>query len=572
MLAALLATAQESVTAENFDRATMLQNFAANLAGDRPEVQALQKTIADAQSAKANAAEIKRLLGNAEAALAAGRPFGADSAYALLNSAQRLAPAHPEVKAFRSRLLSRVLDPIRADLARADVANAEAKLKLLESDLGNDPDWRSLSAEVDKVRVARELDGRMNQIYTRLEAQIRAGKLLAPTGDSALESLRDAEAADPRHAGLAQRRADLVTALNRAGRKDLDSNRAASAVRQADAALAIDAANADARALKLSAEGQLGDAERKLATALADAQNAVLDGALYSPPGKNARDLANAVLKLDPNNAEAKKLLADLPITSAGKIRALLTAEDFVAADRLVREASAAHPTDAGLRALVGEVATQISNRAQQEKRGEQIEAVFGIAAAQPLVPADVERAIASIGQLLQANARDVDALTARKRLLDALLGAAQSAASGTEFAVFERLLGTYGARFTNDPAVAGVRTQFAEIKSRLAAEEQRRAGRKCRPADPDRRTLGRGRECREQCEFAAGDLARRPQHAAGAERACRGLSRDIQAPFGADDHSGRRTETKIRGSGRGLFPGAQQRGVSASCRALTVA
>jgi len=475
LLAAIMKSANGDVLAGEFEDAKTLQSFAADLAGDSPEVQALQKAIADAQMAKANAAEIKRLLSGAEAALSAGREFGADSAYALLNGAQRLGPTSAEVKAFRAKLMTRVLSPVRSDITAGRLADAEAKLKQLETDLGNDLDWRALSADVAKLQAQRDLDGRMNQLYVRLEAQVRAGKLLAPAGDSALESLREAEALDQAHAGLPQRRQDLVTALLRAGRKDLDSNRAVSAVRQADAVLAIDATNADAQSLKKSAESELGESERKLAQMLADAQNAVLDGALYSPPGNNARELANAALKLDPANAEAKKLLADLPGLAAAKVKTLLAADDFAGAEKLAKEAAGVHPDDAALRALVTDVAARVTARALQQKRGEQIEAVFAVAAAQPLVPADVERAIGSIDDLLRANPRDVDALTARKRLLDALLGSARSAASSSEFAGFDRLLGVYATRFSNDAALSGVRTQFAEVKARILADEAKR-------------------------------------------------------------------------------------------------
>lgn len=475
LVSALIAAAKEELSRNQFGKATTYQNAAAEVWPEHADVIALQKAIADAQTAQANAAEVKRLLAEAENALNAGRTFGAGGAYALLNNAQRLAPDQAAVKAFRSKLMDQVLNPIRQSLLRNDLPAAEAALSALESDLGNDPDWRSLQTEISSRKSQRELDGRMNQIYARLEAQIRSGKLLAPPGDSALESLRAAEEKSPTHSGLPQRRKDLVDALVSAARAELRGGHAASAVRLADAAISVDTRHAEAKSLKTEAEGRLDETERKVTQALARAQNAVLSGDLYAPPGQNAQELANQVLKLDANNAEARKLLSDLPQTAASKIAALIEAGELDAAKTLSELARKAHADDRSLQTLASDVAKRISDREQAQAHGKQIEAIYAVAAAQPLVAADVGRAIDATSTLLSANPKDVDALTARKRLLDGMLSAAQSAANLTELAVYEKLLGVYSQRFGDYAALPAVQREFAEIATRLRDDEARR-------------------------------------------------------------------------------------------------
>lgn len=475
LLAALIQASKAALGREDFSTASILQNAAKDVAPEDPEVTALQQAITDAQTARQNAAEVQRLLAEAERALSGGQAFGANGAYTLLNSAERLAPNQAQVRAFRTKLLDSVLNPIRQSLLRDDLASADSSLQALANDLGNDPDWRKLQDEIVARKNQRELDGRINQIYARLEAQIRAGKLLAPPGDSALESLRAAEALSTTHAGLAQRRADLVDALLAAARTDLSSNRAASAVRIADAVISLDARNAEAKSLKTTAEGQLGETERKIAQALAGAQNAVLRNDLYAPAGQNAKELAEQVLRLDSQNADAKKLLSDLPGTAAAKIAELTDAGELDAAKLLADQALKAHPADQRLAKLAADVANEITARSLEEARGKQVESIYSVAAARPLVPQDVSKALDTTATLLKANARDVDALTARKRLLDALLSAAQSSATLSELATFEKLLGQYAERFGSDPALADVRTQFAEIATRLRDDEAKR-------------------------------------------------------------------------------------------------
>ncbi|AVP97889.1 hypothetical protein C7S18_12075 [Ahniella affigens] len=475
LLSALVQASRAALKREDFSSASILQNAAKDVAPDDAEVSALQQAIADAQAARDNAAEIQRLLAEAERALGSGQAFGANGAYALLTSAERLAPKQAEVVTFRRKLLDSVLNPIRQSLLGDDLPAAESGLQALANDLGNDPDWRSLQSEITARKTQRELDGRINQIYTKLEAQIRAGKLLEPAGDSAAESLSAAEALSKTHPGLAQRRNDLITALLLAARKDLSSNHAASALRIAKAVIDLDANNADAKRLMTDAEGQLGETERKIAQALAGAQNAVLRSDLYAPAGQNAKELAEQVLKLDSQNEQARKLLSDLPGTAAAKITEFIDSGELDAAKALADQARQAHPADQGLAKLALDVATEINARSVAEARGKQVESIFAVAAARPLAPQDFSKALDTTATLLRANARDVDALTARKRLLDAVLGAAQSSASLSELAVFEKLLGQYAERFSTDPSLPGVRTQFADVATRLRDDEARR-------------------------------------------------------------------------------------------------
>jgi hypothetical protein len=180
-------------------------------------------------------------------------------------------------------------------------------------------DGRAAQAAAAAAAAAAELEA----LLARGEAQLRAGRLLAPDGDSARWHFEQALAREPGNpratAGLARIGSALLVQADAA----LEANDVAAAERLLrDAgrlgapATEVLAVGSRARELRerqeIAAERPALSAEQaaRLERFLAEADAALADGALNEPPGGNAYDLYRAALSLDRANERARAGLA----------------------------------------------------------------------------------------------------------------------------------------------------------------------------------------------------------------------------------------------------------------------
>lgn len=468
LVAALKAEARRRNEAGEFIDAEAALGFAGSLAPEDAEIATLRAAIAEARTRSEQAAQVKDLLAKAEAAAAAGRDLGADGAYGYLRQAAQIAPADTALGAARQKLLSRLLAPSRDALARGDLDGAQARLDALASALGNDAEWRKLRDEIGGARNAAERAAEVAALQQRFDLQLRARRYAEPAGDNALESLDGLRRLD---AAAAEARAgQLAAALLVDARAAFAGGDATAALTMTELALRVQPGAADVAAFKREVEGKLSADQRRVAGLLGQAQQALAQQQFFEPRGQNAAEALDELLRLDPGNREARRLQDGLPRSALDAARTLAKADRVEAALALAQQVRQRYPGERDAPALIQQLARQQQAQAAEAQRRDTLDRVLATAAQRPLDAKAFEAAMTSLATLLKANARDVDAATARERLLDALRESAESATAMTALAEVDALYAKYRRQFGDSaPLTAAV----AAARARLQEEER---------------------------------------------------------------------------------------------------
>ncbi len=438
-----------------------------------PELAAIVERIADARKAAENAAQVVDLLKRADEATRVGRDLGANGAYDFLSQARVLSPEDAAVKQRYAALLERVLRPGTDALARGDAQAAAAVVASTEAALANEPAWQLLKVKVDDAGKRAAQRQRIGQVLASLDAQLRAGKLDAPPGDNAQETLAQVRALDADDPEVVKRQDGLANALVQRAQAALARDRAEAALTDANLALSIKPGLASAQELKRRVEGQLSAGRARVLEGLSAAQTAVAESRYLSPPQRNARELLQGVLAIDPGNAEASALLAALPQRIAETAAARIRSGDIAGAQALIAEAKAIYPGDAGLAKLAGDVGAQVAEARALELRNQEFTRITQLIAARPLRAEAIGDAARAIAALIQSNPRDLDAATQRQRLVSTLDEAVQNAASTAELDALALVLAPARQALATDTGLAAVNTDLGAARARLLAAEQ---------------------------------------------------------------------------------------------------
>ncbi len=467
LLAALKQRIDSQIKQGQFDDALITQGVVAGIWPDDAEIAVLPESIEAARKLAQQARELEQLLKDARAAQSEGRDTGATGTYALLARAANVAPGDKRVQEMREALMQRLLKPVEAALQAGNLDEADRRLEALGSQLRADPAWVAMRGRVQEAGKRRDLEQRLAALYARFDGEINKGQLTDPASDNALQTLEQIRELDPRHPQLPGRTARLADALVQNARRSLAAGNPSAALQQIDVALRVVPEQSAATALKTEAEGQLSADQRKLVKLIGDARQALVDRRFVAPVGSNARELLEEILRLDPGNADALAMRTSIPQRIAEAARTLAEEARLPEAIALVREARPLYPTDSALMRLSQELDQQLAGAQREQRRRDQIERIQRAADQRPLVEAEVIAAIDLAGALLSANPRDVDVLTARHSLADALNESLLGASSSTELQALSKMSEGFRARFSGDP-----------LSDKLAGELQRAADR----------------------------------------------------------------------------------------------
>jgi serine/threonine protein kinase len=467
--------ANAAVAAGDFDTAFARIEQAKLVDEANKELVALAERIKQQRADAENARALTQTLARAEAAIKSGRDLDAGGAYAILSEARAGNPDNAQIKQRLDALIERALKPARDALARNDLQGALNGVHAVESTLANEAAWQRLRAEVDGALGQQAERVRLMSALAAVDQQIQAGKLVSPANDNAQLALAELLLRDPKNPEVLKRQTALAAALTQQAQRQLDAGQAEAALQSANEALNVKPDYAQAQSVAKTAAGRIDASRAKVIEGLAAANQAIAELRFVTPTGSNARDLLVGVLKLDSGNTEAQALIASLPQRIADAARARVQAGDVAAAQRLVADGRKAYPNDAQLAQAAELVGEQLAQAQAREARNRQFDRIAQMLAARPLRADNIGAAAKEIASLLAANPRDVDAVTAKQRLFDALDQSLRAVASSAEIDQMQAALKQAQLQFSTDPAVARLTNEIDVARQRITALEQER-------------------------------------------------------------------------------------------------
>jgi serine/threonine-protein kinase PpkA len=472
---ALAEQAKAAMAAGKLDEAADLDNQALLVHPDDATLRALATQIAQARKTAQNRDQLAKLLERAEAAAKENRPFGENGAYTLLVQARALAPDDAEVKKRMQAVVAQQLDVPRQAMAAGQAAAAGDELKKLQPYLGSESAFTALRDEVDGAQKRQQSEKEIAGLLARGTEQLRAGRLDEPGGDNAYETLGELgklAASDTRVLTFAD---GIAKALLAEARRLDGVGQGPHALERVGLALKVAPALADAQALKDQIEKRLGAQAAKLAQTLNAARQAIAEQRFVPPAPDDAYAALGNALQLDPNNADAKQLLAALPkrILEAATAR---SQNDAGAANAMIDAAKKVFPQDAAIAALSTKLQGQLSAERVAAQAQLVRERIAKVLAAPAPTPEQLRVAATDLGELLGANAADKEAQTLRTRLIEAIGADLQGASAVTQFDALENLFKEQQKLLGADPAYATLAGTLPALRTKVAQAEQARA------------------------------------------------------------------------------------------------
>jgi serine/threonine protein kinase len=450
--------AGRELAAGRFDQAQALVGQALAVKPDDLNTLALGRRIATERVEAERRRQVEALLAQAEGAERAGHAFGdgADTAFALLRRAMELDPKHAGVGQRLAALTESGLAPARAALAAGQFDEADAQLRAVAVYLAREPQWQALLSELETARGTAQKQQQIATLLATARTQAQAGRLAEPMGDNALESLARLRELDPANAEAGQLAADVAGQLATLAQKAEAGQKLTEALALYDLALRAAPGNAAYQQRKGSLEQRLGARMTEISRALAGARTAIADRRFLPPARDNADAQVEAVLKLDPANADARKLRADLPRLIAAAAKAFVAEKRTNDAFALLTAAAQRYPDDRGLAAQLASVTQGQQAAAVAAERAQRLAGIRAELAKPRLDAAAAGKLATSLATLLAADPADRDATTYRDTLLRSLRDSIAGAGSSEALA-------------TLDPIVAAVRKALPDDRGAQA-------------------------------------------------------------------------------------------------------
>ena len=472
--------ASAELAAGRFDKAQALVGQALAVKPDDLNTLALGRRIAAERVEADRRGQVEALLAQAESAERAGNAFGegSDTAFSLLRRAMELDPKHAGVGQRLAALTESGLAPARAALQAGQFDEADTQLQAVAVYLAREPQWQALLAELDTARGTAAKQQQIATLLATARTQAGAGRLAEPMGDNALESLARLRELDAANVEASQLAADIAGQLATKAQQAESDQKLTLALALYDQALQAAPGNAGYLSRKTSLEQRLGARMTEISRALAAARTAVADRRFLPPSRDDADARIEAVLRLDPDNADARKLRADLPRLIAAAAKSMVAEKRTGDAFALLTAAAKRYPDDRSLGAQLASVTQGQQAAAAAAERENRLAGIREQLAKPRLDAAAAGKLATSLATLLTANPSDRDAATYRDTLLrslrDSIAGAnsteALAALEPVVAAVVKGLPGERGVQALTE-AVTARRTVVVEIeRAALAA------------------------------------------------------------------------------------------------------
>lgn len=464
---AALAKGDFNLARDKADQALFVRKEDADLA-------ALKQRIDAAVAADERKKQLEQLLAGAGAADKAGKPFGPDGSYALLVKARELAPDDAAVKQRMDAFILAQLAPAREALTAGSSERANLLLIGLRPELGKEAAFIALSTDAAKAQQAAGLEKQIVALLQRGEGELKAGRLVEPSAANALASLGQLREIASDDARVKAFGGQLAAALVAEARQSA-ANAPQRALERAELALRADPSRADATALKTEIEQRLGQRLVDIGRALSQAKQAIAEQRYLNPAGNSARDALDNVLKLDPQNTEARELLAELPRRVGDSVQAKAAAKETAAALALARSGTAAFPADAALKTLLAQVEAQAQGEQRDADAKAARERIANAIGATPVSADGLGQAAAALAALLAADPRDAEALALRTRLVETVAAAQRAATSLTDFDALTGFVRSNEKLLSAEPAATALLRDAPALRQKLEQVETER-------------------------------------------------------------------------------------------------
>jgi serine/threonine-protein kinase PpkA len=479
LIAALKALALKALETKNFAAAEIRAGEALGVAPDDPEVRGLQQRIAAAKLGAEREARAAALVQRSEAARKAGRLYGenADTALTLVRQALEVDPQHVASKAQLSAITTQALASANAALKAGKLDEAEQLLEATAAYFSSEPGWRDANTALEQARGKAQQQERIDGFLAQAYAHAEAGRYAEPAGDNALEALARVAELDKANTKAAALRREIGVALARQAQQAEQKGDLLQAMGRYDQALLAQPDNAEYSQARSALQLRLGERESQLLAALGNARSAINARRYLAPAGDNAREYLDAALKLDPANADARRLRDGLPELVRDAATELGTKEQrYDDAIALLAEATRQYPADPQFAALSRSFERErdrVRGEAQREQRLAELRELL----ARGQLSADSAGAIGgALGGLLQADPQDADALRLREQFVAALSAAIAAADAPARLTALEPVIAAaekgLGARSVE---MTSLRAEQAAATKALAEKEQAR-------------------------------------------------------------------------------------------------
>lgn len=242
----------------------------------------------------------------ADAALAAGKllePPG-ESALDLYRSAMAINPRNPRAQAGINAVADKLLAKAEAALTAEQLEPAVTALEQARDVAPDSPRLKFLDGQVARERErlkltqAQDLGKKVRALLASAQDDMDAGRLLAPAGNNARDSILDARKLDPTDPSIAQAQRSLSTRLIDAARRAAEQNQTEQAQSYLVAARSLGSAGAElsaverslteARTKSTATEAQLAAAQKAAAAAQAERDAALAAAAAAQKAAETA--------------------------------------------------------------------------------------------------------------------------------------------------------------------------------------------------------------------------------------------------------------------------------------------
>ena len=300
--------------------------------------------------------------------------------------------------------------------------------------------------------------------------------MVEPAGDNVVETLQRIAEIDPANAEAASIRDEAARLLLRAASEAETKGDFSLALSRYDQALQLKPGETGAQTARKALEQRVGEQAAQISRDLSAARDAIAKLNYFSPAKANAYELLQSVLKRQPGEPAATRLLEDLPRLARESAEALAKRGNTEQALALLQEAQAIYRTDAKIALLTSQLGKQ-RDQAEQEAKREQLLEGLQRELAKRVLNADTARSIGSaIAELQKLDPKDSEARRYRDQFLGGILRLLEASQRPEELATIEPAIEQIKQQLgERSEDVRLVVSELAKRRSEIAAAEQAR-------------------------------------------------------------------------------------------------